>query len=105
VVSARRYYGVLAADELGGLFTAQSRSTLETYARLAAGTLDAADAMEDARHQANTVQAPLDLSASLSEIVSTGEMASKVARAGAGRHRLRPGRRVPGRRELAGHRR
>jgi diguanylate cyclase (GGDEF)-like protein len=81
VVSARRHYGVLAIGEHGGLFTSQSRSTLETYGRLAAATLDAADAMEDARHQAVTAQALLDLSTTLAEIVSTGEMASKVARA------------------------
>jgi diguanylate cyclase (GGDEF)-like protein len=37
--------------------------------------------MEDARHQANTSQALLELSTTLAEIVSTGEMASKVARA------------------------
>ena len=49
--------------------------------QLAAATLDAADAMEDARHQANTARALLDLSTSLAEIVGTEEMAAKVARA------------------------
>jgi diguanylate cyclase (GGDEF)-like protein len=81
VASVRRHYGVLAVDERGGVFTSQSRGTLETYGRLAAATLDAADAMEDARHQASTAQALLGLSTSLAEIVSTEEMASKVARA------------------------
>ncbi|MGO9027769.1 MAG: EAL domain-containing protein [Acidimicrobiales bacterium] len=81
VASVRHHYGVLALDEDGGLFTSQVRVILETYAQLAAAALDAADAMEDARHLANTAQALLGLSTSLAEIVSTGEMASKVARA------------------------
>ena len=62
-------------------FTAQSRATLETYARLAAAALDAADAMDEARHQADGAQTLLELSTSLAEIVSTEEMASKVVRA------------------------
>ena len=49
--------------------------------RLAAAALDAADAMEDARHQANTARVLLELSTSLAEIVGTEEMAAKVARA------------------------
>ena len=81
VVSARRRYGVLAIGEQGGLFNSQSQNTLTTYGRLAAATLDAADAMDQARHQANTAQELLDLSTSLSELVSPAEMAAKVARA------------------------
>ena len=81
VTSARRHYGVLAIGEHGGLFSAQSRGTLETYARLAAAALDAADAMDEARHQADGAQTLLELSTSLAEIVSTEEMASKVVRA------------------------
>jgi diguanylate cyclase (GGDEF)-like protein len=81
VVSARRRYGVLAIGEEGGLFNSQSQNTLTTYGRLAAATLDAADAMDEARHQANTAQALLELSTSLSELVSPAEMAAKVARA------------------------
>lgn len=81
VTSARRHYGVLAIGEEGGVFTTQSQGTLETYARLAAAALDAADAIEDARHQANTATILLELSTTLAEIVSTGEMASKVVRA------------------------
>jgi diguanylate cyclase (GGDEF)-like protein len=81
VTSARRHYGILAIGEEGGVFTAQCRGTLETYARLAAAALDAADAIEDARHQANTATILLELSTTLAEIVSTGEMASKVVRA------------------------
>ena len=81
VVSARRRYGILAISERGVVFNAQSHSTLETYGRLAAATLDAADAMDEARHQANTARTLLELSTSLSEIVSPAEMAAKVARA------------------------
>ena len=81
VTSARRHYGVLAIGEHGGIFTSQAQGTLETYARLAAAALDAADALEEARHQANTAQVLLELSTSLAEIVSTEEMASKVVRA------------------------
>jgi diguanylate cyclase (GGDEF)-like protein len=81
VVSARRHYGVLAIGEFGGIFNSTSLNALETYGRLAAATLDAATAMDEARHQANTAQALLELSTSLSDIVSTEEMAAKVARA------------------------
>jgi diguanylate cyclase (GGDEF)-like protein len=81
VTSVRRHYGILAVDERGGVFTSQSQATLETYGQLAAATLDAADALEDARHQANTARALMDLSASLAEILSTEEMAARVARA------------------------
>ena len=81
VTSGRRHYGVLAIDEGGGVFSTRSQSTLETYARLAAAALDTADALEEARHQANTAQALLDLATSLTEIVSTEEMAAKVAHA------------------------
>ena len=81
VISARRHYGVLAIDERGGIFASQAQGTLQTYAQLAAAALDAADAMEDARHQANTARVLLELSTSLAEIVGTEEMAAKVARA------------------------
>jgi diguanylate cyclase (GGDEF)-like protein len=81
VVSARRRYGILAIGQQGGLFNSQSQNSLTTYGRLAAAALDAADAMDESRHQANTAQALLELSTSLSEIVGPGEMASKVARA------------------------
>jgi diguanylate cyclase (GGDEF)-like protein len=81
VTSARRHYGVLAIGEEGGVFTTQCQGALETYARLAAAALDAADAIEDARHQANTATILLELSTTLAEIVSSGEMAAKVVRA------------------------
>jgi diguanylate cyclase (GGDEF)-like protein len=79
VISARRRYGALAIDERGGIFASQAQSTLQTYAELAAAALDASDAMEDARHQANTARVLLELSASLAEVVGTEEMAAKVA--------------------------
>jgi diguanylate cyclase (GGDEF)-like protein len=81
VASARRHYGVLAIGEEGSLFTSQLQGTLETHARLAAAALDAADALEEARHQAMSAQALLQLSTSLAGIMSTEEMASKVVRA------------------------
>jgi diguanylate cyclase (GGDEF)-like protein len=81
VTSARAHYGVLAVDEGAAVFPAQSQATLETYARLAAAALDSVDALEDARRQANTAQVLLELSMSLGEIVSTEDMAAKVARA------------------------
>ena len=81
VTSVRRHYGVLAVDERGGVFTSQSQATLETYGQLAAATLDAADALEDARHQADTARVLMELSTSLAEITSTEEMAARVARA------------------------
>jgi diguanylate cyclase (GGDEF)-like protein len=81
VISAHRRYGVLAIDERGGIFSSQAQSTLQTYAELAAAALDAAHAMEDARHQANTARVLLELSTSLAEVVGTEEMAAKVASA------------------------
>ena len=81
VTSRRRHYGVLAIGEHGGLFASQAQATLDTHARLAAATLDAADALEEARHQATTAEALLGLSTSLAEIVSLEEMATKVVRA------------------------
>jgi diguanylate cyclase (GGDEF)-like protein len=81
VASARRHYGYLAVDEGGGVFSSLSQATLETYARLAAAALDTSDAIDEARHQANTAQVLLELATSLTEIVTTQEMASKVAQA------------------------
>ncbi len=78
VASVRQHYGVLGIGDHGGLFRSQLQNTLETHARLAAATLDAAAALEEARHQATSAQALLELSRSLAEIVSTEEMAQKV---------------------------
>ena len=81
VTSVRRHYGVLAIGEHGGLFASHMQTALKTNARLAAATLDAAEALEDARHQAKTAQTLLDLSTSLASNVSSDEMASRVVRA------------------------
>ncbi len=77
VTSALRHYGVLCV----GAPPSEPRGALETYSQLAAATLDAADALEEARHQAATARALLELSTSLAEIVGAEEMAAKVARA------------------------
>jgi diguanylate cyclase (GGDEF)-like protein len=79
VASSRARYGVLACDQLGGVFASQSLPTLETYGRLAAATLDSASAIDNARHQAETAEVLLDLASSLAEIVSVESMASKLA--------------------------
>ncbi len=81
VASARRHYGVLAVNEGGGVLPSLARSSLETCARLAAAALDTADALDEARHQANTAQVLLNLATSLTEIVTVQEMAAKVAQA------------------------
>jgi diguanylate cyclase (GGDEF)-like protein len=81
VVSARHHYGVLAIGEHGGIFTSRAKNTLNIYGRLAAAALDAADALEDARQEANTAQVLLKLSTSLADVVTTEEMASRVVRA------------------------
>jgi diguanylate cyclase (GGDEF)-like protein len=81
VASARRHYGVLAVNDGGGVFSSLSQSTLKTYAGLAAAALDTADALDEARHQANTAQVLLSLATSLTELLSPQEMASKVAHA------------------------
>jgi diguanylate cyclase (GGDEF)-like protein len=81
VVSARHQYGVLAVNEGGGVFSSLSKSTLKTYAGLAAAALDTADALDEARHQANTAQVLLNLATSLTDILSAQEMAAKVAQA------------------------
>jgi diguanylate cyclase (GGDEF)-like protein len=75
VHSATRRYGRLAAIKPdGGRFLPQERSVLEAYASLAAAALDSATALEEAR-------ALLELSTSLAQVVSTEEMAAKLAHA------------------------
>ena len=81
VTSARRHYGLLCVGGDGRALPAQSHGALETYSQLAAATLDAADALEDARHEAATARALLELSTSLADLEGAEEMASKVARA------------------------
>ncbi len=81
VASARRRYGVLAVEGQGGVFASQLRGALNTSARLAAATLDSADALESARREANTAQVLLALTSSLAEIENTDEMVLRVVQA------------------------
>jgi len=82
VVSTRCDYGKLVAiDRTKREFRLPERSSLEDYARLAAIALDSAAALEDARREAATARALLDLSTALSEIASLEEIATKLARA------------------------
>jgi diguanylate cyclase (GGDEF)-like protein len=80
-VQSRRRYGRLAAVNPNGRFFPQERIVLQVYARLVAAALDSAAALEDARRQAETARALLELSNSLAEIASTDEMAVHIARA------------------------
>ncbi len=82
VASTRRRYGRLVAiDPSGTMMMRHERGLLEAYARLVATALDSATALEEARRQANTAHALLDLSAALSQIATTEEMATKLAQA------------------------
>jgi len=81
VQSNRHRYGRLAAVNATGRFFPQERVVLQAYARFVAAALDAAAAVEDARRQAQTARALLDLSNSLAEIATTDEMAAHIARA------------------------
>ena len=82
VSSERRTYGRLAAfNSDGHAFMPQERGILEAYARLAAAALDSAGALEEARRQAGTANALLELADALAEIASTDEMAARLARA------------------------
>ncbi|HLY36041.1 MAG TPA: EAL domain-containing protein, partial [Candidatus Limnocylindria bacterium] len=75
IVSKRRSYGRLAAISLEDhQFLPQESVILEGYGRLAAAALDSATALGDAR-------VLLELSTSLAEIVSTDELAAKIAKA------------------------
>ena len=82
VASQRGRYGRLAAIDPNGVgFFPQELATLEVYARLAATALDSATALDDARRQAATATALLELSTAMAELVSTDEMAARIARA------------------------
>ena len=81
VQSNRRSYGRLAAVNPTGRFFPQERVVLQAYARFVAAALDSAAAVEDARRQAQTARALLQLSNSLAEIATTDEMAAHIARA------------------------
>jgi diguanylate cyclase (GGDEF)-like protein len=81
VRSSQRRYGSLAAIHRTGVFFPQERVVLQAYARLAAAALDSASALDDARRQARTARALLDLSNSLAQLVTTDDMAANIARA------------------------
>jgi diguanylate cyclase (GGDEF)-like protein len=81
VRSTQRQYGRLAAINPNGVFFPQEQVVLEAYARLAAAALDSASALDDARRQARTARALLDLSNSLAQLVATDDMALNIARA------------------------
>jgi diguanylate cyclase (GGDEF)-like protein len=81
VESQRRRYGRLAAINQGARFFPQERVVLQAYGRLAAAALDSATAIEDARVQAQTARALLELSNSLADIGTADEMAAHIARA------------------------
>ncbi len=81
VKSNRRRYGRLAAVNPMGRFFPQERVVFEAYARLAAAALDSAAAVEEARRQAQSARALLDLSNSLAEIATPEEMATHITRA------------------------
>jgi diguanylate cyclase (GGDEF)-like protein len=79
VSSAQRRYGRLAAINPNGVFFPQERVVLESYARLAAAALDSAAALDDARRQARTARALLELSNALAQLATTDEMAQNIA--------------------------
>ncbi len=81
VQSTRRRYGRLAALTPAGRYFPQERVVLQAYARLVAAALDSASALEDARRQAQTAGALLELSNSLAEITTVDDMAAQIARA------------------------
>ena len=81
LASTRRTYGRLAALNPGGHFYPQELATLRAYGRLAAAALDAAAALEETRIQATRAEALLALSSALAEIVSSEDMAERIAQA------------------------
>jgi diguanylate cyclase (GGDEF)-like protein len=82
VASDKKRYGTLVSIRSEVMsFQPAERSILESYARLAASALDSENAILEARQQTTSAQVLLTLSASLSELVSTDEMASRIAQA------------------------
>jgi diguanylate cyclase (GGDEF)-like protein len=81
VASTRMRYGWFAAIDPGARqFLTQERAVLSSYADLAAAALDSASALEESRHQTATKGALLELSQSLSRILSTEAMAAELVR-------------------------
>lgn len=82
VVSERAHYGhLVAVSETGRRLFPQEIEVLHTHARLAAAALDSASAVHEARWQADTATALLDLASALSQLAGVREMADRVARA------------------------
>lgn len=82
VASPRRNYGkLIAINTKPGQFLESERVVLGVYASLAAAALDSSAALEEARQQANTARALLDLSVSLTELTTAEETAARVIRA------------------------
>ena len=82
IVSERARYGHLVAlSETGRRLFPQEVEVLRSHARLAAAALDSASALHEARWQADTATALLDLASSLSQLGGVREMADRVASA------------------------
>lgn len=81
VQSNRHRYGLLAAINPAGRFFPQERVVLQVYARLVAAALDSAAAVADARRQARSARALLELSNALAAIANADEMAAHIAQA------------------------
>jgi diguanylate cyclase (GGDEF)-like protein len=80
VVSARRWYGRLAAFAgVADGFFPEERRLLDTYARQAAVALDGATALEEARDRGATAQGLLDLARALAQAVTSDEVARRLA--------------------------
>ncbi|MEY2456369.1 MAG: hypothetical protein QOK06_1463, partial [Acidimicrobiaceae bacterium] len=79
--STRCTYGRLAALNPHSEFFPEELVTLQAYGRLATAALDSAAALEETRTQATRAEALLALSSALAEIVSTEEMAQRIAEA------------------------
>ncbi|MHB1584418.1 MAG: EAL domain-containing protein [Acidimicrobiales bacterium] len=81
ITSGRTVYGSLVLVERGRNFRPHERAAVESYARLAAAALDNAASLSEARRQATTANALLELSTALGEARSEREMAELLARA------------------------
>jgi signal transduction histidine kinase len=80
VVSARRYYGRLAAlNPDRQTFFPEETKLLATYARHAAVALDAATSLEEARNREQTAKILLDLAHSLATATDRDEVALRLA--------------------------
>jgi diguanylate cyclase (GGDEF)-like protein len=82
VMSDRADHGYLVAiRSRGGRFAPHEHTTLATYADLAAVALDSASALDEARRQAATATALLELSNSLVQVTTVADLADRLAQA------------------------